>query len=160
MVTQEEEMETERLAKAAFCETFYALYNDRAMKVMTDIRSALLAVGLRCSEAYYSEYECEWEFVTYVSGNEADLHEDDIDISLRFDMSEECDGTEDGLAIAVRINSVGGCIIGGLCPYNYTDDCFVPREDMDAVEERFSMFERANPQDVVELVQDWVEEHL
>jgi hypothetical protein len=49
-----------------------------------------------------------------------------------------------------------GRIIGGLTPFNYTDRCWVSRNDQQAVEERFRILEEADEDDIPQLLKEAV----
>ena len=101
-----------------------------------------------------------WMLVQTESQKErSDEDSSDLDgIDIRFDIceSEEYDGTENGVNFSVDITTVGGEIIGGMTPFNYTDDCWVSRDDEGAIEERFSIMERADPVGCANLIIEWL----
>lgn len=47
---------------------------------------------------------------------------------------------------------VGGAIVGGLTPFNYTEQVWVPRSNPEAVEERFRIMEDADAEDLAFLI--------
>lgn len=69
---------------------------------------------------------------------------DAIDISVEIAEASEY-GDEDhdgyGLNFALDIVEYGGRILGGLTPYNYTDECWVDARDSEAVEARWKLLE-------------------
>ena len=79
-----------------------------------------------------------------------------VDVWFVICESEEYDGEENGVNFAIEIVGVGGEIVGGLTPYNYTDRCWVQRDDADAVEKRFRIIERADPCEAVCLVANFL----
>lgn len=66
------------------------------------------------------------------------------DISIKICESEEADGSEDGINFSLNIVAYGGEILGGLTPFNYTNDCWISRHDAIAIEERFRIIEQAD----------------
>jgi hypothetical protein len=78
------------------------------------------------------------------------------DVSFVICESEQYDGEKFGVNFAVEIVGVGGEIIGGLTPYNYTGECWVSRCDAEAIEERFAIVERCDPSEAAHLVIDWL----
>ena len=79
-----------------------------------------------------------------------------VDVTFVICESELYDGEENGVNFAVEIVGVGGEIIGGLTPYNYTERCWVSRDDSDAVEERFQLVEHASPGDAAYLIAEFL----
>lgn len=50
---------------------------------------------------------------------------------------------------------MGGVIIGGLTPYNYSDRLWVSRKDPEAVEERWDLFEDGcDPYEILSVVEN------
>lgn len=95
--------------------------------------------------------------VSQYDANPEELNEDDVDITFEICESEEYDGTENGVNFAVSVVTVGGSIIGGLTPYNYTDRCWVSVGDVEAVEERFNILAQCDPTEMVCLLEDYKE---
>jgi len=76
----------------------------------------------------------------------------DIDVSFRICESEQYDGTENGVNFAVDVLERGGAVVGGLCPYNFTDLAWVDLGDEGAVEDRFHLVEQHCCDGLVDLV--------
>jgi len=66
---------------------------------------------------------------------------DDLDVTFGLVNSKEADGTEGGMTFSCDFCTIGGSPSGGMTPYNYSKDCWVPIADSTAVEERFKIFE-------------------
>lgn len=66
-------------------------------------------------------------------------------IAVEFEIVEamEYDG-HPGVSFKIDLIGHGGYIVGGLAPYNYTDECWVPMDDVEAVEARFSICENSD----------------
>lgn len=125
--------------------------------VIADIREE--DESLVISEIY--DMHCDdfrWTFNVHRAGD-IDAAEDEpqgADVTFVICESEEYDGEQNGVNFAVEIVGVGGEIVGGITPYNYTDRCWVSRGDADAVEERFQLVERAPTSDAALLVVEFV----
>lgn len=102
--------------------------------------------------------EYRWSFnVCRADQEQAAEHEPQgVDVSFVICESEQYDGEENGVNFAVEIVGVGGQIVGGITPYNYTERCWVPRDDEDAVEERFKLVEQAPASDAAYLIVEFL----
>lgn len=79
----------------------------------------------------------------------------DKSVDIAFEIAEAQtygDDPIDGVNFAVQITENGGRMLGGLTPYNYTGECWVPASDEDAVEERFKIMEDASIDSVPDAV--------
>jgi ABC-type transport system substrate-binding protein len=131
-------------------------YAERIVKVLEGIRATLQEAGYTVDEpADFSGDDYRWTMLVYVESKPGDdkFADGDIDITLQIAESMQHDGTEDGINFALDIVEVGGRIRGGLTPYNYTGDVWVDVGDDDSVEDRFAIFEQADPYDIVALVE-------
>lgn len=115
-------------------------YEERIVKVLERIQSVI------------NDNDMHTDAVTEMSGDEywwslcvwpAEDKEADqmVEVALKITESIEYDGSEDGVSFAIDIVGNGGEMIGGLSPYNYTEQCWVNCEDEKAVEERFKLIE-------------------
>ena len=125
--------------------------------ILAGIAEALREDGWKVGEV--CDMSCDdYRYSILASQYDADpseLNEDDVDITFEICESEEYDGTENGVNFAVQVVTVGGRIIGGLTPYNYTDRCWVDAGDAEAVEERFNILAQADPSEMVCLLEDY-----
>lgn len=76
----------------------------------------------------------------------------DYDVQFDVDFSENHDGVKSGVNFSIHCSTRGGRIVGGLTPYNYGPECWVPRRDADAVEERFELLEQADHYELLYLI--------
>lgn len=123
-------------------------YEQRILAVLTRIAETLREGGCTVDEPI--DLSCDqywWSLLVH-----GDSDEDTIDISFKICESEE-DGEQGGVNFALDIVEWGGRILGGLCPFNYSDRCWVDRNDEEAVEERFAIFEVADPADIVPILE-------
>jgi hypothetical protein len=100
----------------------------------------------------------EWEWAIQVNPDpQADLKGDRRTIAIEFEIAESLqygDGTT-GVSFRIDLNGMGGWVIGGLAPYNYTSDCWVPIDDEDAVETRFSIVENSDFTELFNTCANW-----
>lgn len=85
---------------------------------------------------------------------------DDLDIIFGIVDSKDSDGTEGGMTFSVEFCTIGGSPCGGLTPYNYSPDVWVPIADKAAVEERFKIFESMGGAEMgAAIVSAWQRQH-
>ena len=128
-------------------EDIKAAYEPRILVLLTKIREALVADGLEVSEPYeLTDDEYQWDLA--VNGL--------LSISVTILESLAREGTVDGVSFMVDIVGVGGEMIGGLAPFNYSPELWVKVTDENAVERRFELIEAADVTDIVPLVQGFL----
>ena len=77
-----------------------------------------------------------------------------VDVSITTLESEVNDGEENGLNFSLDVVGWGGTMIGGMTPFNYSDRVWVARDDADAVEERWNLFQGAfDPSAVIDSIE-------
>jgi hypothetical protein len=136
-------------------EQIKSLYADRIMAVMHRIAGALREEGFVVEGPdYFDADEYRWSVLVHLDGDVDAVDEGDVDIAFKIAESEEYDGSQGGVTFAVDIVEVSGRILGGLTPFNFTDRCWVSRNDPEAVEERFRILEDADEGGVVWLLID------
>jgi hypothetical protein len=124
-------------------------YEPRILAVLSRIAETLREAGYTVDEPI--DLSCDqywWSVLVHGDGDE-----DTIDISFRICESEQYDGEENGVNFALDIVEMGGRVLAGLCPYNYTPQCWVDRSDEAAVEERFAIFEEADAANIVPILE-------
>jgi len=82
------------------------------------------------------------------------LIDGDVDISFKIIESEQYDGEKGGVNFGIDIVEVGGRVLGGLTPYNYTPEVWVPRKDKEAVEARFCLMEDSDDDTIIPLIEE------
>lgn len=82
-----------------------------------------------------------------------------MDVDATFTLLEERvrEGEGYGMAFGLTIAGDGGSVVGGMTPYNYSDDLWVYTKA--ALEDRFQLFEKSDPQKFVECIQEWAANH-
>jgi hypothetical protein len=124
-------------------------YEQRILAVLSRIAETLREAGYTVNDPI--DLSCDqycWSLLVHGDGDE-----DTIDISFIICESEEYDGEKGGVNFMLDIVEWGGRMLGGLTPFNYTDRCWVDRCDEGAVEERFAIFEAADPADIVPILE-------
>jgi len=139
-------MTTEQIAKR---------YKRRICAVLNAIAAALRDAGYLVDDP--CDLSCGDDYrITFIVHRDGDINEyssEDIDVSLEVCASEDFDGEIGGVNFSLTVVEIGGRILGGLTPYNYTPQVWVDRKDKQAIEERFVIFEEADPDGVVELIE-------
>lgn len=125
-------------------------YEKRILAILNRYRDALVAAGFDVDEP--SDMTCDyfqWSMNVKFEGME------DVGIDFKIAESEYWDGEKGGVNFMLDIVAMGGLILGGLAPYNYTDDCWVPRKDDEAIDRRFRIMEDASEyaDEVVRLIE-------
>jgi len=124
-------------------------YEPRILAVLTRIAETLREAGYAVDDPIDLSCDQYWWSLLVHGDNE----ENGIDISFKICESDQYDGEEGGVNFSLDIVEFGGRVLGGLCPYNYTPHCWVDRNDEEAVEERFAIFEQADPADIVPILE-------
>lgn len=128
-------------------------YQDRLVAVMARIASVLQAEGYPVDGPHFMDGDSySWSLLVHLDGDIDEVAQADIDISFRIAESEQY-GEEGGINFALDILEVGGRMIGGLTPFNYSDRCWVDRADAEAVEERFKIIEDADETNIPALIE-------
>lgn len=140
-------------------------YRKRIMWIMTQITEAAREAGFRIVEFGFIEDDYySWQMLTSFRDRpqpDGTPWENDVTISVIIAESEFYAGSQDGVNFIMDIVEVGGRIVGGFSPFNYTDEVWVSRKDKTAVEERFRIFEGAiDPADIVRLLEKHKEEAI
>lgn len=127
-------------------------YADRIMAILYAAKHALEEDGFSCSNPFdMSADDYRWSLVVYPTDS-LDDETTSTDITIQIAESVDYDGSEDGINFVVDVVTYGGRMLGGLTPYNYTDQCWVSLDDPDAIEERFQLIERADVAELAALV--------
>lgn len=129
-------------------------YQGRIMAVMGRIASALQGESYLVEGPHFMDGDSySWSLLVHLDGDIDEVAQDDIDITFKIAESEEYDGEIGGINFCLDIVEVGGRILGGLCPHNYSPQCWVDRTDAEAVEERFKIMEDADETDIPALIE-------
>lgn len=133
-------------------------YEQRIIAILNSIRKELTQDDL-LSCSYPDDMTCDdyrWSmYVQTPEQIEKQIEDEGVDISFLICESENWDGEENGVNFCIDIVGYGGEIIGGLHPFNYTEQVWVSRDNEEAIEERFSLMEQADCFVGVELVREY-----
>jgi len=128
-------------------------YVPKMKRLLAEVCRSARDEGLECSEPYdRSDEMFAWSVVVYPRGGS---EQDGVDVTVQISESGVYEGEGGGLNFSMDLVSYGGEIVGGLTPYNYTSDVWVPVLDADAVEQRWDIFESgADPYEAVYLINE------
>lgn len=93
-----------------------------------------------------------WTMTVWTTKQKDENHGYNIDIHIP-EARQYGDDPPTGVNFAVDIVRIDGLIVGGLTPYNYTPQCWVDACDTEAVEERFTIIENADVNEIVALIE-------
>lgn len=117
-----------------YIETVYA---PKMRALLEQVRSEALSRGLECEEpGDMTDEDVRWCVPVRPKGGP---DEGGVDVSLIACESKGYDGTEGGLNFSLDVVAHEGAILGGFTPYNYTERCWVDREDPEAVGARWNL---------------------
>lgn len=137
-------------------EPIKAKYEKRIIALLNAQRKVLRDEGIKTSRVYeMSDQEYAYTYVIYDGKTHKYARNGDIDVTFTIAESENREGTDEGIAFALDLVEYSGLIVGGMTPYNYSDELWIPLSDEDAIEERFNLFERANNDSLLNLVQEF-----
>lgn len=115
-------------------------YGPKIEAILGEIQAAVNATGMSACDPFdMHDDEWRWDIAVYRDANQDG--EPFCDVYITIIESEINDGEKDGINFMLDAVEYGGRIIGGLCPYNYTEDIWVSRRDPEAVAERWRLFE-------------------
>lgn len=128
----------------------YRKYKGRIRKILRNIGKVLKEEGHKVEGPFdMTADHYQWSLIVDGDTN----NQQGIDISFTIAESEEWDGEEGGVNFMLDVVEWGGRILGGLCPYNYSPQVWVDRNDPEAIEERFKIMEDADPYDILPLIE-------
>jgi len=140
-------------------------YRKRIMAIMNKIAEAVREAGFRIDGPDFLDGEnYSWSILSSFRDRpqpDGSSWDEDVNIDVNIIESEPYGEPKGGVNFGLDIVEVGGGILGGVTPYNYTDEVWVPRRDKEAVEERFKIFEESiDPSDVVRILEEHKEESI
>ncbi len=129
-------------------------YEERAMALLKRIGAMLALHSMAVDEPWQmfgDDYR--WSMMVWREVGDVRDPESGVDITIEIAESQAYgDDPEYGINFGLDIVEYGGRILGGLSPYNYTDQCWVDARDEDAVEERWLLLEQAHIGEIPSLV--------
>jgi hypothetical protein len=135
-------------------------YEARILAHLEQMRTALEDSGFKVGPvSEHSDQEYAWWFLVYMpreEGEREEMQDDDVDVEFSIFESLQNDGTTNGINFGLNVTAVGGAILGGFSPYNYTSDVWVPVDDDEAIEDRFLLHEdHPDLNGLVNLISEW-----
>lgn len=133
-------------------------YSARALALLNNIRSVVTETGEWDTDepSDMSSDDYKWSFVVWPKDKGYPGSENCVDISIELAEAATYGDDEvfDGFGInwGLDIVEYGGRILGGLTPYNYTDDVWIDGRDDEAVLERWQIIESADIANIAELL--------
>lgn len=127
-------------------------YDRRILAILRKIAESLRHAGFAVDEpAAAHDDEYRWEFAIR-RDPEQGSGDGNVEVTFRLCESEKCDGDAGGVNFGLDVVEWGGRILGDMCPFNYTDECWVDRADKKAVEQRFALVEGADFEKIADLL--------
>lgn len=113
-------------------------YEPKLKKLLEEVCALATGEGYECSgPSDWSDETYKWAVMVTPTGGDV---EDSVDVSVEIAESKAYDGTLAGINFSMNAVGYEGEIIGGLTPYNYTDQVWVPVSDAKAIKERWHLF--------------------
>lgn len=113
-------------------------YQPKMKELLEQVRTEAHERGYDCNEpGDMSDDHYRWFVLVCPKGGE---YENGVDVTVSAPESETFDGHEGGVNFSSDVVHYGGVILGGMCPYNYTEGCWVDRKDPEAIRERWELF--------------------
>lgn len=136
-------------------------YAERIVEILSGITAEIRSEDDAIAISEVIDMHCDdsrWTFNAYLPSDldDAEPEPQGVDVTFVICESEQYDGEQNGVNFAVEIVGVGGEIVGGLTPHNYTDRCWVSRDDAKAIEERFRLVENAAASEAAYLVVEFL----
>ena len=98
-----------------------------------------------------SRDEYRWYLNVDINGDD----EQSVDISLEIAESLEYGDGADGINLSMDIVAYSGRILGGIAPYNYSDECWVALDDSEEIDTRMRIMEGVSAGEIIELLEQW-----
>jgi hypothetical protein len=134
------------------------LHQASMLRKLESVKGLLVDAGFVCDGPTILDSGIESNYVSLVvvghSGQRWD-EEKSIDISYEVAFQCEYEGPAEatGLNFSCSVVESGGRIVGGLTPFNYTDQVWVDMGDEDAVRERWQLLDSADEACIVDLIE-------
>lgn len=123
-----------------------------ALALLRRVRDVCRAEGLATDDEPF-DMCCDtfrWSMVVYRTANRD--AEGSIDVSLEIAEEREYEGEGFGVNFGMDIVEWGGRILGGLCPYNYTERCWVDARRWNDVRERWALVRDSDISSIPDLI--------
>ena len=132
----------------AVIDALHVQYTPKMQAVLGEVRAIFVdQIGWWAGDTYDMDDE-EYVWTFQAAPTEFGKGDDPaIDVSITLGEAVVFgDGESNPFGVSFRLDIVGygGRIIGGIAPYNYTEDCWVDGTDADAVAARWQLIQDAN----------------
>ncbi len=135
-----------------------ARYEPKIKRLFRDICDEALERGdYHCMgpDAIHND-EFQWRMVLVPADQEPE--DAGVDVAITIAESGPRGDEPGGVNFAMDVTSYQGEIVGGLVPYNYTPDVWVDRNDVDAVDNRWDVFQNgSDPGAILDSIEEWHE---
>ncbi len=121
--------------------------------IMKAVVGALINAGYDATEPDRM-FDDEFRYELATKNQAMEIGEGSYLITTTIEEQPMHEGEGTGLSFSMNITGWGGLIVGGFQPYNYTERVWVDAYDDAAVQERFQEFASADPQGVVDLLDE------
>lgn len=136
-------------------------YDKRIRKILANVKETFLAAGWqpRGNVNHMSDdSEHSWDVafiprqlgLPWKPGDNAP--DGAVWVTVQLGEQREHEGEGSGVTFHINVNGIGGLVLGGITPGNYTEDCWLKLSDKDAIEERFKILEDADPAEILDLL--------
>lgn len=127
-------------------------YGERVLALLARVRDELVKEGftIACEPGEMFGDDYRWSLL--VQRPDTDDEDNRVDITVQIAESRDYDGYDGGVSFTLDLVEWGGRILGGLAPYNYTDQCWVPMGRADEVEQRWSILEDSDVSTIPDLI--------
>lgn len=123
---------------ATVTETIAQTYDADALRILRQVSEHLIAVGVACAEPVQMwDDNYRWGLATLNEAGEVGEGSADFVLALIERRDHEGENAPAGVAWGLDISGWGGTILGGLTPYNFTEDLWIDSADTEAVRARF-----------------------
>jgi len=127
---------------------------ERMVEYLTKLARVFTDAGYTVSGPH--DLSCDdYEWYIAIEGNGLP---EQVDASIEINESMQYEGSTDGLNVSLDIVAWGGRILGGLSPFNYTPQVWVPLTDLHGIVARMAMIEDADMTSAVALVDEYASE--
>jgi len=129
-------------------------YELRIVALLTGIGAQLKSQGWKVADEPYelTDSGYSWWITTYRPGRE-EVEDNCVDLRLEIAESRLYDGDmQTGINFGLEAVEWGGRPLGGITPYNFTDEVWVDARDAAAVEKRFRIVDQVDVEHLIHLM--------
>ena len=120
-------------------ERIHEIYEPKIRQIFDEILAEAKSRGFQGAGPHdMTDEEYCWSLMIY-----RDAQEDGADVKITIAESGVHEGEGGGINFMLDAATYGGTMLGGVAPYNYTKDVWVPEKDEQAVAARWEIFTAA-----------------